>query len=230
MNNVNKSYSKRPVSEKPWMNIESFHKTFYPPSYGKSNCYALFSPAVDRFIIIDNYDLWAMVETGKLLSSKFSSIIYIFDRPTPEELNNSNCLEYSTLHKVFETGYGSPLSSSHKQTSTLRKILPDMVVHKGMSPDYAKPDRLEMLYRLREYCLFTLRAVYSITLSNEIMNYFPESHYRENYFKHDLPFDFRVLHDSTKSPNGMMHEIKNILYHSNTVEEALEKIDIAWRT
>ena len=48
------------------------------------------------------------------------------------------------------------------------------------------------------------------------------------FFKDQFPADFKTVDDLTTSPYGMEHEIKRILYHSDTVDEALASINEAW--
>jgi hypothetical protein len=222
------SYKPVPADQKPWLKLQGFQQTFFPISWGKLNGYTIFLPGVDRFLITDHYDLWAMVETSKILTSKCSPVVYILNRPTPGEMKNNNCLEYSTRHKKFEPEFGSPLVTRHKQTASLKKIQPDNVIYAGWSEDYDNPAGREILQRLQEYALFTLRCVYAIRLAQECRNFFPEKYYTDMFFKDQFPADFKTVNDLTTSPYGMEHEIKRILYHSDTVDEALASINEAW--
>jgi len=223
-------YQPVPQSHRPWLQLEGFQKTYFPSAWGKANAYSLFTPSVDRFIITDHYDLWTMVETAKILSSKISPMIYVLSNSSSDKMNITNCLEYSTRHKKDETGYGGAGTSQHKQSATLKKIFKDNIIHAGLPLDYAKPERLAMLYRLQEYALFTLRCVYAINLANEYRNMFPEKDYVDSFFKDSLPADFKLMPDNSAAPHGMKYEIKNILYHAMTVEEALDNIHAAWQT
>ena len=223
-----KPYEQVNEDKKPWLTVDGFQKTFFPSSWGKANSYTLFTPSVDRFIITDHFDLWTMVESAKILTSKMSPIIYILNRPSPKELTNATCLEYTTCHKKFEPEFGSPAVARHKQSASLKKIQPDTIIHAGWPADYSKPDRADALRRLQEYSLFTLRCVYAINLAWEFRNNFAEQSYVDSFFKDEFPKSFKTLHDTTSAPHGMKHEIKNILYHSMTVDEALSGIHAAW--
>lgn len=220
----------KPVTadQKPWLELQGFQQTFYPISWGKLNGNTIFLPGVDRFLITDHYDLWAMVDTAKILTSKCSLVVYVLNRPTPIKMTNSNCLEYSTRHKKFEPEFGSPLVTRHKETASLKKIQPDNVLHMGWPEDYDNPAGRAILARLQEYALFTLRCVYAIRLAQEHRNFFPEKYYTDTFFKDDFPEEFKSIPDMSTAPHGMEHEIKNILYYSNTVDEALAKISEAW--
>jgi hypothetical protein len=223
-----KPYQPVPESEKPWLKLDGFQKTYFPLAWGKTNSYTLFTPSVDRFIITDHYDLWAMVETAKILTSKISPMIYVLSKPNADPMNITNCLEYTTRHKKDEPEYGGAGTNRHKQSASLKKIFTDNIIHAGLPADYSSPSRLAMLYRLQEYALFTLRCVYAINLANEYRNSFPEKEYVDAFFKDEFPADFKLMPDNTSAPYGIKHEIKNILYHSMTVEEALASIHEAW--
>jgi hypothetical protein len=216
------------ASEKPWMNHEEpFVKTFYPMSWGKSNSYAIFSPGIDRFLVVDTYDPWMLYETGKVLSSKVSTMVYILDQITPH-MTNETCLNFSTLHKKNETGYGSPMIASHRQSASLSKITKDMVVDVGWPVDFTTDDRKNMLLKLQEYTMFSLRVIYAITISVNFRNFFPEKEYLDVFFQNQFPQDFKIHYDTTTADQGMISLIKTILYESDSTESALTSIAEAW--
>ena len=169
-------------SQRPWTSTNGAHRIFYPQSTGKQTGFSLFATGVDRFIIVDHYDLWAMVETGKILSSKFSPMVYIIDNLDSDLLTNERCLEYTTKDKKSDVMYGGALVYSHKQSSTLRRIKSTNIISAGLPPDYENPCRYDALKKLQDYALFTLRCVYAVNLANEFRNFFPETFYKENYF------------------------------------------------
>lgn len=215
--------------EQPWLDPDSGkHKTMYPLSWGKRNSYALFSPGIDRFFLVDSYDPYIMLETSRVLSSKISNIVYILDKDTPE-MDNSNCLLFTTKHKMDEKFHGGPTASSHKQSSFMIKIRPDIMISTSWPIDFVDPMRKQALINLQEYALFALRVVHSITAAMALRNSFPDRYYMDAYFKDQCPQDFVVRSDTTSSPNGIEHEIKKILYYSSSVEDAIESIHNTWR-
>lgn len=212
-------------------NIQSINNllgSIYPLSWGKKNSYALFSPGIDRFFLVDNYDPWIMLETSRILSSKISNILYILDQSTPF-FDNSDCLFYSTKHKMNEKKYGGPTVLNHRQSSVMTKIPKDMVIKTDWPIDFRSDKRKLALLKLQTYSQFVLKVVHAITIAVNIRNAFPEKHYVDNYFKDYAPADFTARSDTTNSDIGMEILIKNILYDSSTVEESLENIHQAWR-
>jgi hypothetical protein len=214
---------------KPWLTDEGLHKTFYPISWHKQNSYSIFSPGIDRFLIVDSYDPWIVYETGKTLSSKISNIIYVLDKVTPD-MTNETCLNFSTLHKCNESGWGNPNIITHRQSVTMSKIPKDIVVERGWPTDFASDERKQMLLKLQEYALFSLRVVYAITLSVNFMNFFPEKEYLDTFFHNQYPEDLKIYHDNSSAEQGMINVIKTILYEFDSVESALTEIHTAWLT
>jgi hypothetical protein len=166
-------------------------------------------------------------ETGKILSSKVSNIIYILDKVTPN-MTNETCLNFSTLHKKNESGWGSPNIMTHRQSVTMSKIPRDIVVERGWPIDFASDERKQILLKLQDYALFSLRVIYAITLSVNFRNFFPEKEYLDVFFHNQYPEDFKIRHDITKAEQGITAVIKTILYESNSIDEALTSIAEAW--
>jgi len=217
------------ISIRPWNDPNTgLCKTIYPLSWGKQNSYALFSPGIDRFFLVDSFDPWIMLETSRILSSKISNILYILDKQTPL-FDNSNCFYYTTKHKMNEKYYGGPTVMSHRQSSFMMKIQPEMVIKTEWPIDFRSEDRNSVLLRLQDYSQFVLRVIHSITAAVSLRNSFPEKHYIENYFKNFSPSNFTARPDTTTSSDGIEHVIKNILYDSDTIQDALENIHESWR-
>jgi hypothetical protein len=225
------NYNNKHESKTPWLNTtDGFHKTFYPPSWNKKNSYAIFSPGIDRFLIVDNYDLWILYEAGKVLSSKVSTMVYILDKITPDDMNNETCINFTTKHKKSEKGYGGPMIMSHRQSASLSKIPKDMIIDAGWPEDFADGARKEILIKLQEYALFSLRTIYAITLSVNFRNFFPEKEYLDVFFHNQYPQDLKIYYDNSSADCGIINLIKTILYESDSTEAALESIHNAWLT
>jgi len=224
------NYVQKSESDKPWLDaIDGFHKTFYPPSWNKKNSYTIFSPGIDRFLVVDNYDPWVLYETGKVLSSKVSNMVYVLDQITPD-MTNETCLNFSTLHKKNEKGYGSPVIMAHRQSSSLSKIPKNMVVEVGWPIDFIQGERKVALIKLQEYVLFSLRVIYAVTLAVNFRNFFPEKEYLDVFFHNQFPKDFKIHYDTTTAEQGIISLIKTILYDAESVETALILIADAWLT
>jgi hypothetical protein len=156
-------------------------------------------------------------------------MVYILDKVTPD-MTNKTCINFTTKHKKSEKGYGGPMIMSHRQSASLSKIPKDMVVEAGWPVDFIKQDRKEMIIKLQEYALFSLRVIYAVTLSVNFRNFFPEKEYLDTFFYNQYPEDLKIRHDNSSAEQGMINVIKTILYESNCVENALAEIHTAWLT
>jgi len=198
---------------------------YYPANKNTPNRYALFAPPLDRFLIVDNLDPWLLFETGKIISSKIINVSYILKA---DELTNDNCLNYGTRHKRNEIMYGSSSMSSIKQSASMAFLKENEIVDKGWSKEFDTVDRKKAVLDLQEYALFVLQCIHAITIAESYRNLWPESKYLEDFFPNTSPAEFKIKFDPTEAPRGMMHEIKNILYHSSSITEARSNIDKAW--
>ena len=213
---------------KPWLDSKNNKiDKFYPTSANAKNHYVLFSPPLDRFLIVDNLDPWIMFETAKIISSKIIVVCYILNDKSVSDMTNENCLLYSTVHKKGENTYGSSLMSSIKQPACMTNFN-SQIVEKGWPTEYVSDVKKEMVVKMQEYALFVLRCVHALTISDAYRNVFPESKYLHDYMSDSSPKELQVCFDSTVAPTGMVNIIKGILYHANSVDEALEEIRLAW--
>jgi hypothetical protein len=171
----------------------------------------------DRFLIVDNLDPWIVVETGRILSSKVLTVAYVLEQ---SELNNFNCLFYSTEHKRGENMYGASSVNSLKQSVSMTEFGKNNVVYKGWPRDFVD-SRKSALESLQEYAEFVLQCLHSITIATNYRNLFPETEYLDEFFEGQCPDEYKLKQNLSK-------EIKNILYHSQNKEEALAAINSVW--
>ena len=71
--------------KEPWLkgNV-SHHARFYSSWYGKKNANAIYAPGLDRFLLVDNYDLWLTMEVARILSSKIPTQVFLLAKDVPE--------------------------------------------------------------------------------------------------------------------------------------------------
>jgi hypothetical protein len=154
-------------------------------------------------------------------------MVYILDKVTPD-MTNATCINFTTKHKKSEKGYGGPMIMSHRQSASLSKIPRDMIIEAGWPIDFIKEDRKEIILKLQEYALFSLRVIYAVTLSVNFRNFFPEKEYLDTFFHSQYPKDLKIYNDNSSAEPGMINVIKTILYESDSVESALAEIHTAW--
>lgn len=199
----------------------------YYPFRNNLNCYGIFSPSIDRFLIVDNLDPWIVFETAKIISSKIIVVCYVLNDKSIENLTNENCLLFGTTHKKGENTYGASLMTSVKQPACMTNLNSE-IIEKGWPFEFAEESRRDVVLKIQNYALFVLKCVYAITIADSYRNMFPESKYLHDYLENYSPKEMQIHHDSTTAPNGMVHIIKSILYNSDNANEALEEIRLAW--
>lgn len=201
---------------------------YYPASKNSPNYYAVFSPSLDRFLLVDNTCPWLLFKVAQIISSKISTVTFILN-DTAKDINNENCLYYGTKHKKNEHTFGGSNPGNHKQSASMHPFYNNEVVEKGWPEEYSSEDRIEMVYNAQKYAQFTLRVVQSIKIAYSFRNVFPDSHYLEEYFKGQFDSSLCNRYDGTQSSIGMYKELTYILYHENTIDEALIKIHECWK-
>ena len=218
-----------PTAEmKPWLQVnQGTHSNYYSLSYGKVNGNVIFSPGIDRFILADNFDVWTVFETAKLLSSKIPTQAYVLNK-SAEQFNSGDCINWTFRDKSNLKVMGSSVITA-RQTPILTKILAgDPVVREGYPVDYDNPEGRLIISNLQDYARFTLRALYAVKFADACNNIKPTSEFFD-YFDPSLGKVISNSPDHTFSEYGMVKTVKAILYHANTVEEALSNIELAMK-
>lgn len=222
------------ITDRPWAHVnQGAHTGYYSLSYGRQNGNVIFSPGIDRFILVDNHDIWTVFETAKLLSSKIPCQVYVLGAdsgpsvPTKwgprHQFNSKTCIEYTFANKSNMKILGSSIITA-RQTPLLTPIkVPNAIIHEGYPVDYDNEQGRAMIEKLQDYARFTLRALYAIKFADACNNVKPASEMID-YFDSNLGKVIRNSPDHTYSEYGMLRTVKTILYHADTVETALDQI------
>lgn len=208
------------INISPWASDFNHQITrYYSYQSSKSNRYALYSNSLDRFILIDAFDLWAVQHAGKLLSSKLSTIVCIFTN--------------------FEVPFGSDealLWTINNKTVVLPKTQsPDIffiedskqIQKQGLPNDFIA--EFPSVLKDQEFALFALRTSYAMLLTDLYWNLNSELN-SGNYdfylsFFNSTSEDFPVsnIQDKAQWPGGFKTTIGKIIYTSSSIDEALNR-------
>lgn len=210
---------------KPWLNItEGLHANYYPLHFKKTNGHLIYSPGIDRFILVDQFDPWVVLEVAEILSSKLPTQVVLLGEETPM-LNNQICIEFTIKDKTNMSIHGANILVA-RQTPSIRKIRGAGVVYKAGWPiDYSRTERKTALLKLQEYALFCLRVCHAVKVTNAMHNLVPHKSYLDTYLPGVVPDKFKLPADQTTAPDGMVNTIKQILYQADSIEEALSRIE-----
>lgn len=197
----------------------------YYNSNGSRKKNAIYCQQIDRYILIDDYDLWITMKTAQVLSSKLATTVYQLPENI-EDMNNSNCMDYSIFNKtLFKRKNVADLIQN--QTPTLKKLKSENIFKVGVPEDYKNEEGLLQLKKLKNYVDFTNKVIYATEFSNA-KNWVDNKVIANMFYPQEWNDIISSYEDKTASGRSVFNEINTILYFSNTVEEARNKISAAF--
>jgi hypothetical protein len=206
--------------------MTQFYKTFYVNQNGSRKKFAIFAPGLDRFILIDNYDRLILLQIAEILSSKIPTMVYVLSEDA-DNLNDSNCMSYTIFNKTQEKVLATNIMAARQQPITKYLSYETKIVEVGIPKDYV--NNMEILDRLAEYSHFVKKNVYAINQTEDFCNAFDTSKFANQYLDSNWIDQVSIKSDFSNLKNGVFFELKQILYFSNSVEEAELNIINLWK-
>lgn len=170
--------------------------------------YGIYSSNLERFLLIDN-DLWPLLHTARLLSSKLFLSVCNIDSSVP--INNDNCISWSLIDPT--------IPKTDMQLAKLVDVGSGLENLGDLFIDVSKQKLKEYQY----YSRFVLSAVKSAWLTEAVLNSSQQTYFLKLL---DIKEDFYKVDDDSGIKNGFLFNIDKILYLSETAEECLDKIDV----
>lgn len=204
--------------------FDNHYDYFYHDHNGQRRDYGIYSPGLDRFLHISNKDLWMSFETANIISSKINTIVYVMP-PGHDHINNENCINYSLFNKISQKVWTSNILVG-RQSPVLKMLYPDdQIVDSGFPQDFI--NNQEVIDHLLLYIKFVYEQSAAIKISEVFYNHFNNKDFMDNY----VDLETSEMLQSTKDWTGanVLRRIKNVLYLSNTPEEAEKKIIDVWK-
>jgi len=190
---------------------------FYP---SRENRYVIYSIGIDRFIMVDDKDLWITLHTAKLLSSKLPTAVFALDKDAPQFANEDAMFWTITDKNIYQGGEQCPI------IGTL--VGANSIAREGAPLDYVTNDQLNALATLQDYALFVNKVLYSIRFADAMLN--PDDH---NFFADLMGREIRdileIRADHTPLALGYRLMTEQILYRSSSIEAAMDKINRLWQ-
>jgi len=168
--------------------------------------YGIYSNNLERFLLISN-DLWMLMHTANLLSSKFILCVCMIDETV--NIDNSNCLTWTLSDPA--------MAISDKQIPRL-KIINNKLRDTGLiSVDVP----IDQIIKYQEFSKFVLEISQAARMTDALLN-----SSSQQYFLNLLDSNDRLitLNDDTGIPGGFLSSIDKILYLADNKETALDKI------
>jgi hypothetical protein len=213
-------------NDKPWLlGNRGAHAKFYGLWYGRNLANAIYCPGLDRFLLIDGYDLWVTLETARVLSSKIPTQVFLLGKDVIE-FDNKNCLEYAVFNKKDMAINDSMVGRQFPGVSPL--LEKNSVYKVGWPVDYTSTEKRMELTNLRYYSFFCLRAVYAAKIADALRNDLPLAEILENVGCESLAENLSLPRDYSDSASGLKRSIMKILYLSQNEDQALSEIESLW--
>lgn len=167
--------------------------------------YGIYSHNTERFIAIHN-DLWITMATAKLLSSKLTICVCIFNDP---RMTNENCLQWSLVDPGIAIG---------KQDSQYPRLTrPVEILFAGDPIDV----NLEVLRRHQKFCITALKVIRAAWMTDAGMNTgdrkYLQSLVGSTYFDTD--------YDDSGIQGGLRFNVEKIIYLNKSEDEVMQSID-----
>jgi hypothetical protein len=186
---------------------------FFPTDRSKP-CYAVYGTAVDRFLLVDRYDLSILLKAAMLFSSKMVTVVCVYDAPTNPVLSNETCTAWAPVHRLSQAMSRIP--------TVLRLDGPNAIVEKGGVPFVAA----DALADAQRYLEFVTRVLYAQFMTTARLG-----HADVRIFRSMIP-EFETLPGAPLSQAPQLfpgqvrdQRIEEILYYADTVEQAMSELD-----
>lgn len=207
--------------------MKNFYENFYKDSGGQRRKVGIFAPGLDRFILIDDCDIWITLQTAEILSAKLPTLVYILP-PLEYDLNSLNCFNYSIFNKSQQKVGTSNIAVSRQQPMLKFLTANEGIYEAGVPEDYKEDKNNEMLLSLKEYASYVHKRSYAISFVDAMYNYSNTKKFVEQNVSPSWTKNISTKADSTNTNTGVLFEIKQALYLSNDPLEAEEKILDIW--
>lgn len=189
----------------------------YYPGINSKTYYALYAPAISRFLLIDQHNLFCFFRTAQVLSSKINTVVLIL--PSEEnhpQMKNENCLRFALNHSKFQ----SEISGSNlKQSPTVIFLRNNKIIKTTFPIDFEKTERKEKLIELQTYAQFVNLCIHSIMLTSLINQQVHIEAEQE---------DYETFYFNKNQKPGLVTEIMHILLFADSIQEAKEELKQFW--
>jgi hypothetical protein len=198
--------------------MNSYIENFYRSNNKRK--YSLYTPGYNRFLLVDDLDIWMLFETANIVSSKISTIVYML--PYEEtDISNDNCLNYEITNLSSQKIAGTPLIFA-SQTPLIKSIFGDNVIKKNN-------EHLDILNDAKKYVDFVHLHSYALNYTEFFTNYENNYNFSKKYLDEELLDTFRPTHERSTLKQGIFFNIRKILYLSDSIDEAETKLHKLWK-
>jgi hypothetical protein len=198
----------------------------YYPSKDSNTYYAMYSPPIERFILVEKYNSNVFLQTGYVLSSKIAVIIFILpEKEKHPVMTNKTCLLFSLNH----TRYNPEANvNAMRSVPTVSMLKHNKIIKIRESQDFAIGKKQQILSKLQSYAIFCQSCLHAINLASMLHQHTWTQIKNEQYYYNNLFFEAKEEENRIKKND--VEQIMNILFFSEDKEQALKNIKNFWST
>lgn len=193
----------------------------YYPAKNSSTCYALYAPAVERFLLVERHNPMVFLQTGYVLSSKISGIIFLL--PENEKypiMTSESCLLFSLSHAKYNQE-----ANVHgiRPIPTMSLLKHNKIIKLGESKNFVANEKKEMLIKLQSYAIFCQLCLHAINLASMLNQHTWTQIEKEQYYYNNIFFE-----EEKNIKKNDVEQIMHLLFFANNKNEALTNIETFW--
>lgn len=178
--------------------------------------FGIYSLGFDRFILLDDKDIWIMLECAELLSSKISTVVYLVPKDN-SEFSPSTCTEFSLIDARNQKTATTPLLFS-ALTPSIRTLLENSIIRKGSV----------VPAEIIQYANFVYLHCLALNFTEAISKYDENSKFAKKYLDPSWYSGLSLNDTRDDLPGGIYFQIRKVLHTASSIEEAEDKIYQLW--
>jgi hypothetical protein len=201
--------------------MNSSLENFYP-SINSKTYYALYAPAVERFLLVERYNPMVFLQTGYVLSSKLSAVIFLLpENEKHPAMTPESCLLFSLSHVKYNME-----ANVHgiRPIPTMSFLKHNKVIKLGEPKNFVINGKKEILIKLQSYAIFCQLCLHAINLASMLNQHTWTQIKNEQHYYNNIFFETEAENIKKNDVEQIMH----LLFFSNNKNEALTNIETFW--
>jgi predicted RNA-binding protein with TRAM domain len=198
----------------------------YYNSDGSRKKNGIYCQQIDRWILIDDYDMWITFKTAQALSSKLATTVYVLSEDIAG-MTNLNCLNYSMMNKtIFKRKNVADLIQN--QTPTMKKLVEGNIVEVGIPEDYKSGDGIRQLKKMKNFVNFVNKTIYGIEICNS-KNWIDNKTVSTTFHPTEWSEVISAYEHRSESDKSVFSEVNRILYFADSVNDIKEQMQVLFQ-
>ena len=190
-------------------------------SFEQKRKYGIFSTGLNRFLLVDHLDVWIVLETANLISSKIPNVVYMLPYES-NNIDNDNCLDFGISDKTGQKLGATPLLFA-TQTPVLRTLMGENVVVKNENSVES-----QKVVELKQFVNYVHLHSYALNYTEAFTKYDETNSFAQKYLSKETLAHFKTTVENTGLDESIYFYIRQILYLADSIEDAESKLHRLW--